>query len=340
VRAGSRLSEWRGQAGETTTCLTSAMYRPATTDASSGLASVHVTRQDLLVLIGRVAARFELGQPVREPVQVSGGLSNQLWRLDTDDGAFAVKRMVVNADLPTLVENVEAAFTVERRAWAAGVPMPEPILEPSSGHALARVDDALFRVHRWVDGSPGAGSPVEVAGLLARIHAAGHARWTRMPNQSWAADRWGAELVELTHRVESGPDRVLVLDSHGDLDQKNTLRRVDGTLMALDWDAAGPVGAVHEAVGVALDWSDVQPSVFAEAIQAYERRSGVVIPPQPWVFAGWVAAQGGWLDYNATHRADTGLGSGEVQATLARLHRIATRMDALLAALPPQVSRP
>ena len=233
------------------------------------------------MVIARVAARFELGQPVREPVRVPGGLSNELWRVDTDRGAFAVKRMVVNADLPTLVENVEAAFAIERRAWAAGVPMPEPIAEPSSGHALARVDDALFRVHRWVDGRAGAGSPGEAAGLLARIHAVGQARWVRMPTQSWAADRWGAELVRLTHRVEPGPDRLLVLDSHGDLDRKNTLRRVDGTLMALDWDAAGPVGAVHEAVGVALDWSDAQPSVFAETIEAYVHHSGVLVPPLP-----------------------------------------------------------
>jgi hypothetical protein len=124
----------------------------------------------------------------------------------------------VNADLPTLVENVEAAFQVERRAWAAGVPMPEPVVEPSSGHALARLDGGLFRVHRWVDG-------------------------------------------------------------------------------------------------------------------AYVRHSGVVVPAQPWVFAGWVAGQGGWLDDNATHRHDTARGRAEVRTTLGRLHRLATRMDALLAAL-------
>jgi Ser/Thr protein kinase RdoA (MazF antagonist) len=289
-------------------------------------------------VIERVAATFGLGLPVWEPVTVAGGLSNQLWRLDTDRGAFAVKRMVANAERQALVENVEAAFAIERRAWAAGVPVPEPVVDPSSGRALARIDGALFRVHRWVDGSPGSGSPVEAAGLLARIHAVGRARWAPTPSRGWAAERWGADLVELTRKTTAGPDRVLVVDSHGDLERKNTLRRGDGTVLALDWDAAGPVGAVHEAVGVALDWSDAQPGGFAEAVEAYVRHSGVVVPPRPWVFAGWVAAQGGWLDHNATHRADTALGRGEVQATRARLRRLATRMDALLAALPPQVS--
>jgi hypothetical protein len=64
------------------------------------------------------------------------------------------------------------------------------------------------------------------------------------------------------------------------------------------------------------------------------RRSGVGIPAQPWVFAGWVAGHGGWLDYNATHRHDTAVGEAEVRATLESLHRLAARMDALLAALP------
>lgn len=284
-------------------------------------------------MIGCVAARFALGRPVRAPVRVPGGLSNELWRLDTEHGVFAVKRMVVNADLPAFVENVEAAFRIERRAWTAGVPMPEPIAEPSSGHALARVDDELFRVHRWVDGREGTGAPVAAAALLARIHAAGEARWVSMPTPVWTAGRRDADLGRLAHRVGSRPDRALVVDSHGDLDRKNTLQRADGVLMAVDWDAAAAVGAVHEAVGLALDWSDAEPGAFAEAIAEYVRRSGVVVPAQPWVFAGWVAAQGGWLDYNATHRADTALGSAEVHATLARLHRVAARMDALLASL-------
>ena len=103
-------------------------------------------------------------------------------------------------------------------------------------------------------------------------------------------------------------------------------------LIALDWDAAAPVAAVHEAVGVALDWSDAEPSLFAESIEAYvrtrRRRPGAAVG-----VAGWVAAQGGWLDFNATHRTDSTLHSTEVQTTLARLHQVATRLDALLAAL-------
>jgi len=58
------------------------------------------------------------------------------------------------------------------------------------------------------------------------------------------------------------------------------------------------------------------------------------VPAQPWVFAGWVAAQGGWLDYNTTHRGDSPIGQAEVAATLTRLRKLAASLDTLSAAAP------
>jgi hypothetical protein len=283
--------------------------------------------------IERVAKRFQLGEPATDPVRVPGGLSNELWRVTTQAGVFAIKRMVVDADRPDFAGRVEAAFAVEQRARAAGVPMPEPVPAPRTGRALAEVGGSLFRVHRWVDGRPGAGSARAAADLVARIHAAGNPRRAAAPEPEWAAERWDAEVAALARRVSSAPDWLLVVDSHRDLDRKNTLLSPAAVLMALDWDAAGPASAVSDAVGVALDWSDGDPMVFADALRAYHRRSGVEIPAQPWIFAGWVAAQGGWLDYNATYRGDSPLGRAEVAATLARLRELAADLDLLLAAM-------
>jgi hypothetical protein len=90
---------------------------------------------------------FGLGKMRDEPVEVAGGLSNEMWRVVTDGGAFAVKRMIVNAERPGFVDAVEASFAVERRAWSAGIPMPEPV--PCGRRALARVGGgALVRVQR------------------------------------------------------------------------------------------------------------------------------------------------------------------------------------------------
>jgi hypothetical protein len=276
--------------------------------------------------MAEVVERFGLGRLTAEPVPVPGGLSNDLWQVITEDGAYAVKRMLLNADRPDFVANVEAAYEIERRALHAGVAMPEPVPDPLTGRALSRVREGLFRVHRWAAGEPGVGPATDAAELLATIHAAGRPRWGP-PEPPWDGTRWGAEIAGLARRVAAAPDRVLVVDSHRDLDPKNTLRRPDGVLLALDWDAAGPAGAVQEAAAVAVDWSDGDQGAFAAALLAYERRGGTPVPREPWVFGGWVAAQGGWLDHQSTHGGDA-----EVEATLARLQKL--DVDQLLRVTP------
>jgi len=275
------------------------------------------------MLVEDVATRFGLGRLTGRPTPVTGGLSNELWRVATERGAYAVKRMITNAGRPEFVAAVEASYAVEQRAWAAGVAMPEPVPEPVTGRALARVDGSLVRVHRWVEGTAAAGSPADAAALLATIHAAGRARWAAPPEPAWDGDRWGAELGALARRVAAAPQRVLVADSHRDLDPKNTLRRGDGVLLALDWDAAGPVCAVREAVAVALDFAGGRPAAFGEALRAYGEGGPVTVPREPWVFGGWVAAQGGWLDHQAAH------GDGD-EATLGRLRGLAATLDELI----------
>ncbi len=276
------------------------------------------------MLLEDVAARFALGRPVTPAEPVAGGLSNELWRVVTGRGVFAVKRMVANARHPGFTANVEASYAVERRAWAAGVAMPEPLPDPATGRALALVGGSPVRVHRWVDGTAGAGSPGAAATLLATIHAAGRRRWAEAPAPAWHADRWGPAIGALARQVARPPERVLVVDSHRDLDPKNTLRRGDGLLLAVDWDAAGPVCAVQEAAAVALDFSGGHPGAFREALRAYQESSGLAVPREPWVLGGWVAAQGRWLDYQAT------LGGAEMAATRARLDRLSATIADLL----------
>lgn len=156
--------------------------------------------------IERAVERFGLGRLEAEPVRVPGGLSNELWRVRTGAGEFAVKRMVINADQPQFVDNVEAAFGVERRAWDSGVPIPEPVAV--NGRALLRVDGDLYRAHRWVDGNAGQATVRQAAELLAGIHAAGRGRLKDMPGTGWSGARWGDGINQLARRVVEHPSRT------------------------------------------------------------------------------------------------------------------------------------
>jgi Ser/Thr protein kinase RdoA (MazF antagonist) len=282
---------------------------------------------------------------------VAGGLSNDLWHVRTDRGQFAVKVMRANADAPDFRANVEAAYDVERRARAHGVPSPEPC-PTADGRALLRVQGHWVRAHQWRQGIPPApGEYLEDAGrLLAAIHAAGASRDEALHDEPWDADGWSslagglsAPLADRLRRaagtladleeITCAPAGSLVthVDSHGDLDPKNTMV-ADGTLLALDWDAAGPQPVVREAVAVGLDWShDVDG--FRRVLGAFEAASGHEVPAEPWVFGGWVSALGGWVVFNATTRGRSEIGQAEVTSTLERLLALRRDLDRYVASL-------
>lgn len=298
-----------------------------------------------------VAATFGLGA-VRSAAPVPGGLSNDLWRVDTATGAYAVKVMRTNVDVPDFRSNVEAAYAVERTAFDAGVPCPAPVSVPVGDRCLADVGGELVRVHRWVDGRTAvSGERLEDAGALAaRIHGVADHVEAPLDDEPWDAAAWAGvadhpdmptdlasrlrrharDLAALEAATAAPGLHVAVTGTHGDLDPKNTLV-VDDVLLALDWDAAGPRSVAREAVAVGLDWSTA-PSAFARVLASYAA-SGGSVPAEAWVFGGWVAATRGWLAHNASTRIDTPLGVAETTLALDRLLRLRASLPELVSVL-------
>jgi Ser/Thr protein kinase RdoA (MazF antagonist) len=296
-----------------------------------------------------VARTFGLGT-VRSATPVPGGLSNDLWRVDTDTGPYAVKVMRTNAGAPDFRSNVEAAYAVEQAAFDAGVPCPEPV--PVDGRCLVAVGPDLVRVHHWVEGRPVSPADwLEQAGaLVVRIHAVAHHVEAPLDDEPWGTEGWAGlaghpdvpavlasrlhrhagDLAELEERTAATGLLVTHAGTHGDLDPKNTLV-VGGDLLALDWDAAGPRSIVREAVTVGLDWS-TDVAGFARVLTAYAA-AGEPVPAEPWVFGGWVSATAGWLAHNVVTRVDTPLGTAEATLALDRLLRLHTSLREHIAAL-------
>lgn len=298
------------------------------------------------------ADAFGLGR-IEALSRVEGGLSNDMWRVRSSEGDFAVKVMRAHADALDFRGNVEAAFEIELRAFRAGVPCPEPRPTPE-GRALLRVDGCWLRAHRWHDGTmPAVGEHLDAAGdLLARIHRAGHVSTLPLEDRPMGPRRWAglAELPGLPDAVSAQlrtaapalaqlESRTLsrhgeptaFVDSHGDLDPKNTLVS-DGRLLAVDWDAAGPRSVAREAVSLALDWSH-DATGFRQALAASSASSGRAIPAEPWVLGGWVDGMSGWLAFNAEHRSRTALGAREVTDACTRLLTLHRSLDEHMTAL-------
>ncbi|MEY9908463.1 aminoglycoside phosphotransferase (APT) family kinase protein [Catenulispora sp. MAP12-49] len=254
----------------------------------------------------------QLGAPVGPMIRVHGGFANRMYRLDTDQGSFAVKEL--NLGDRRWAYHGEDVFAFERTAFAAGIPMPEPISA-----------DRGTLVHRWVEGEKVPEAPVsaayafEIGEILARIHAL-DAAWSAGPVEEPVARDW-PELAaraaatgqpwaeELAARVQTFQAIARFVDTcerpgpvvltHRDIQPWNLLAR-RGRPVVLDWelsgllDLSGELGstALSLAKGPGLD--GIEPAVFASVLDGYAAGGGVLPPSGPSWFAHMI---GGWLGH-------------------------------------------
>jgi aminoglycoside phosphotransferase (APT) family kinase protein len=257
-----------------------------------------------------------LGVPVGPMIRVHGGFANRMYRLDTDQGSFAVKEL--NLLDRRWAYRAGDVFRFERAAFAAGIPMPEPI--SASDHTL---------VHRWVEGDKIPEAPVspayafEIGEILARIHALGVA-WTDVPAGELASRDW-PELAEratatgqpwageLTSRVGTflamarfadtcerpGP----VVLTHKDIQPWNLLAR-QGRPVVLDWELSGLLDLSGELGSTALSLAkgpglgDIRPAIFRSVLDGYVAGGGALPPPGPGWFAYMISGRLGHLRWN------------------------------------------
>ncbi|MEM9713113.1 MAG: phosphotransferase, partial [Actinomycetota bacterium] len=214
-------------------------------------------------------------------VEVEGGFSNRVVRLDTVRGRFAVKVFDRSLDANRDEAALERATEIELAAWSAGLRVPIPVLDDHR-EVLVEVDDSLVRVHEWVIGwSPDSGpADVELAAQvgewLARLHRLG------LPTGAAGLDGldevsdtgvW-SELVDVVGDRDFGPALRTALDpitravelvqdadrdgsvigTHRDLFPRNALVTSAG-LSVCDWDVAGGWLATEEIAAAAVDWS-------------------------------------------------------------------------------------
>ncbi len=253
-----------------------------------------------------------LGTPIGPMIRVHGGFANRMYRLDTDQGSFAVKEL--NLVDRRWTYRVEDVFRFERAAFAAGIPMPEPI---SAGHGTL--------VHRWVEGEKVPEAPVsaayafEIGEILARIHAL-DVEWTHGPiedptSRDWpelaaraaaTGQPWAGELAShvetflvMADFVDTCERPGPVVLTHGDIQPWNLLGR-EGRPVVLDWELSGMLDLSGELGSTALSlakgpgFGDIEPAVFRSVLDGYAAGGGA-LPPSG---SSWfVSMIGGWLGH-------------------------------------------
>nr|WP_208382305.1 phosphotransferase [Microbacterium ulmi] len=244
--------------------------------------------------------------------RIHGGFANRVYRLDTDQGSFAVKELnLLDRRRPYRVEDV---FKFERAAFAAGIPMPEPV---------SASQDTL--VHRWVEGETVPEAPVsaeyafEIGEILARIHAL-DVEWTHEPTddptpRDWpelaqrataTGQPWADELASqvdtflaIAHFVDTCERPGPVVLTHKDIQPWNLLVR-DGRPVVLDWelsgllDLSGELGSTALSLAKGPGFDDIEPAVFRSVLDGYLAGGGALPPSGPSWFVFMID---GWLGH-------------------------------------------
>jgi Ser/Thr protein kinase RdoA (MazF antagonist) len=236
-----------------------------------------------------VAATFDLGAVAATPALAARGANGFIWKVVTDRGAFAVKRLQPWIDEPAVPFDVG----VQLAAVEAGVPLPLPVLTPEGA---AFVDST--RVYEWVDADEALDTPVdvdratEIGTLLGRLHRLeiepppAFNVWYEVPptRDDWqdvvrqgeeAGASWGEWLErELDFlgdigRTVGAPRTGEVITCHRDFAPGNVLpSAADGSLVVLDWENAGPMQADAELAWTIVFWACEGDRADVDAAQA------------------------------------------------------------------------
>jgi len=240
-----------------------------------------------------VAAAYGLGRPTGDMVVAGHGERSRVWRLDTGDGSFAVKELLVRqhpADVALDVAYQEAVLST------GTVAMPRPV-RTVSGDVVVDVAGRQARVYEWVDLRPidRALDATVVGSTLAAVHrvrhsparpldghyteAVGAARWSDLLEATEAehapfAESFRAErefLLQLQGLIE--PPRHLQ-NCHRDLWADNLLPTTEGTLCVLDWGSCGLEDPAQEIPMVLFEFGGGAERRTTEVYAAYVDAGG------------------------------------------------------------------
>ena len=242
-----------------------------------------------------LARAFALGVPAGlSDGPVARGKQGLVWRLDTNEGSWAVKVPF----RPSSEEEVRSSTAFQEAAHAAGVPTPQ-VRRTTEGSVFASVNGGQARVYEWVDLLPADVGlhPAQVGAVVAAIHLVPFADAGEEPLDPWyfepvGAQRWDLLVAQLTQagapfagRLSDLRDELVALEAwieppqalstcHRDLWADNVLGTVQGGVCVIDWENSGPADPSQELGCVLFEFARSDPSRAHDLITAYRGAGG------------------------------------------------------------------
>ncbi|MCM3626642.1 aminoglycoside phosphotransferase family protein [Paenibacillus glycanilyticus] len=274
---------------------------------------------------------LQLGEMVRTPEAVTGGLLHRMYAIETTQGKYAVKAL--NPQVMTRPKAKLNFIHSEQIANRAANHVPAIPAMQFKGNSLQQMDSQYYLVFDWVEGKSLKPDEInkihceKIGAILADIHMAdlsglGLAKdglgdvqpidWKHYLQQgqlnkaAWVpilletADQlcdWHAKANKAVKLLEH--DTVI---SHLDLDSKNVLWNHDQPIL-IDWEASGPINPMQSLTETAIYWSEtetgnIDKERFSAFVRGYRKKYGPIQADWKTVLATGFAGMLGWLDYN------------------------------------------
>lgn len=264
-----------------------------------------------VVQVKHLCKNCGLGDPRKELQAVSGGLLHRMWRLDTNQGVFAVKQLnPVILQKPHIRESYRLSERIAGEMAARGIPAVAAI--ECNGDPVQEVGEHTLMVYRWIEGKTLLPEQVELeqgrvmGTLLGQMHALKleiaalpQPEWEHLRVDDWdlltvhaydAGISWATPIRAVMHKLiewsklsEQAGEQLssTYVVSHRDLDQKSVIWQDERIPWLIDWEAAGLVNPTMELVSVALDWSGlatgvVREDIFSAVMESYVQSGGMV----------------------------------------------------------------
>ena len=281
-----------------------------------------------------IAAHYGIGSLLSAPSPVLGGLLHTTYRLDAEEGSFALK--ILN---PAVMKRPEAMDNMIRseaiaRAMAEVVPAVAAVVKDSSPVSL--IGGEYVMLYPWLACRPifppklNARHAAAVGDVLGKMHEAGAALFSSgtippAPASSEPIERDWAKIADEAARSCPGAswldplrDAVPLLDelevksraarllpsvfSHRDLDPKNVLWEGPAPRI-IDWESAGETDPASELTDVLLAWADKgaggeDEALFRALLDAYRAVRSVEDEDWDAVFDASFRGPLDWLAYN------------------------------------------
>lgn len=281
------------------------------------------------IIIEKLVKRCNLGEIIENPIRVSGGLLNRMYKVKTTIDTYAIK--LLNPEVmkrENAISNHIFAEKVSNIAKDNGVScLPAKVID---NEVLQKIENYYFLVFNWFDGYSIKDEELtldkckKVAKELSKLHKIDYAELKEKCKAYYDTNEidWIfylkkidnnkikkllTENIEKFRKLDKEAIKNLeiisknMLISHRDLDLPNILWNKDGEPVLIDWESSGLINPSMEVIDTAWNWSGGQKyfdkNKFKVFVNTYKENGGDLSDFGEALKADY-KAKFGWLEYN------------------------------------------